>query len=175
MLTGRGNSHMPTSVEALKPVPSSQWISGLSKAERDALIAKVGLVQSWIDDFARVLGKWQAPKARITETEVCYARWPNFIGVPAQALLYADERLLRIAVAHEFGHFTRRWVSWLSRSEFAKIDEEIKADRAAMALTGASYAELEASIVEICKFQGDMEGLTLDEHLAFRRALHSFS
>lgn len=157
--------------QAERPVPSSQWMSGLSEADRNTLKERVLLVQSWIDGFAKALGKRRPPKARIAETFTYYAPWANIVAVPARTLLDLDERLLRIVVAHQCGRFNRRWASLLSRSDVARLGEGILADRMAMRLTGASLDDLDAAVRAIAKCEDGWECADADEYIALRRKL----
>ncbi|WP_156173982.1 hypothetical protein [Cupriavidus basilensis] len=155
-------------------VRSSDWVSGLSADQKNRLLQKLKLAQSWIDSFTVALGKRKPPKARIAEHYIAYAPFSNTISVPARMLMEADERLLRIAVAHECGHFRRRWSSLLSRSDIARAGEEFLADRIAMRLTGASLDELVAALLEIATFEPGSKGCDA-EQLADRRKLHELA
>lgn len=155
----------------LSGVPFAQWINELSQSQRDRLVEKIAMVQSWVNDFTQMLGKRRAPKARITDRCMYYAPWSNVIAIPATTLLEADDRLLRIAVAHECGHFSRRWISLLSRSEFARLCEEVHADRVAMALTGATLDDLDAVVRQISGYEDNWSPEALGAYIEQRRSL----
>lgn len=155
----------------LSRVPLSQWVNDLPQAQRDRLLVQIKMVQSWVNDFAQALGKRRAPKARITDHVLYYAPWSNVVAVPAKMLLEADARLLRIAVAHECGHFNRRWISLFSRSAFSRLREEIQADRVAMALTGATLDDLDTVVRELADYEEYWSSEALDAYIAQRRSL----
>lgn len=155
----------------LPRVPLSQWVNDLPQAQRDRLLEQIKIVQSWVNDFAQVLGKKRAPKARITDRVLYYAPWSNVIAVPAKMLLEADGRLLRIAVAHECGHFSRRWISLFSRSDFSRLCEEIQADRVAMALTGATLDDLDTVVRQLADYEENWSSEALETYIEQRRSL----
>lgn len=148
-----------------------QWINDLSQDQRDKLIEKIKIAQSWINEFALALGKRRAPEARIGNGCMYYAPWSNVIAIPAKTLLGADDRLLRIAVAHECGHFSRRWISLFSRTKFARQCEEVHADRVAMTLTGATLDDLDAVIRQLVGYEGHWPSEALDAYIEHRRLL----
>jgi len=152
-------------------VPLSQWVDELPQEQQDRLLEKIKTVQLWVNEFAKTLGKRRTPKARITDGVLYYAPWSNVIAVPVTMLLEADVRLLRIAIAHECGHFNRRWISLLSRTDFARLCEEIQADRVAMALTGASLDDLDAVIRHLADYEEPWPSGALETYIAHRRTL----
>lgn len=154
-----------------KRIRSSELFGQLSEAEKERLIARVRCVQEWIRGYAAVLGKWWPPKARIAETTTFYSPLGNQIAVTARALLEVDERSLRIVVAHEMGHFTRRWRLPFVRSEFALLTEERIADRVAMELTGATFDEIADAAKALAAVEGGFEGLPLETYLEYRRLI----
>ncbi|WP_454727936.1 MULTISPECIES: hypothetical protein [Cupriavidus] len=158
----------PDATHAALRAATLQWVNALTPPERDALLVRVRAVQGWVDDFAKALGKRRAPQVRLTLDYLYYAPWRNRICVPARILMQAQERLLRIAVAHECGHFKRRWASLLSRSAFSRMGEEVLADRVAMQLTDASLDELDAAVREIARFEHGWDAATTGEYLALR-------
>ncbi|HEY0820812.1 MAG TPA: hypothetical protein VGD46_18635 [Rhizobacter sp.] len=91
--------------------------------------------------------------------------------MPARTLLEAPERWLRIAVAHECGHFQRRWISLFARSELARLHEEVQADRVALQLTGATLDELDAAVRAIAQFEPGWDEDTAAAYLGLRRQL----
>lgn len=152
-------------------VSLAQWINEQPQALRDQLLEQINLVQSWINEFARALGKKRAPKARITDHALFYAPWSNVIAIPAKMLLEADGRQLRIAVAHECGHFSRRWKSLFSRTDFARLCEEVHADRVAMALTGATLDDLDAVVRQLAGYEESWSPEALETYVDQRRSL----
>lgn len=152
-------------------VPLSQWVNELPQEQQNRLLEKIKAVQLWITDFAQTLGKRRAPRARITDSVLYYAPWSNVIAVPVTMLLEADDRLLRIAIAHECGHFNRRWLSLFSRTDFARLCEEIQADRVAMVLTGASLDDLDAVIRHLADYETSWPSGALEAYIAKRRTL----
>ncbi|CAG9184097.1 M48 family metalloprotease [Cupriavidus pampae] len=150
---------------------SAQWVDTLSKAEQQAVIDKYRIVQSWIHDFAAQLGRRRGPTLKISHYRSYYHRWRNVIAVPARTLMLADERLLRILLAHECGHFARRWISMLALTERAYQREEMLADQAAMRLTVATQAELDAAVREIARLEEEMDSDELEAYIAIRRRL----
>lgn len=96
------------------------WINDLPQSERDRIVEKIHLVQSWVDEFADALGKKKPPAVRITEKNLYYAPLSNHLCVPTRLLMELDDPLLRIVVAHECGHYNRRWVSLLAWTPMAR-------------------------------------------------------
>lgn len=149
----------------------ADWINGLPQSERDRIVEKIHLVQSWVDEFADVLGKKKPPAVRITEKNLYYAPLSNHLCVPTRALMELNDQLLRIVVAHECGHFNRRWVSLLAWTPTARLLEEIRADKLAMGLAGATKAELACSIRAAAKYEHESCELQLNDYIDLRLKL----
>jgi len=120
------------------------------------LLAKIRLVQEWVSGFASTLGKRRVPRVRtrLGNSDIHYAPIENILLVPALHLLAVPEPHLRIAVAHEMGHFSRRWPSLFAWTFGRRMDEELHADRAALTLTGVGVDAWCACMRSIAEVEG---------------------
>lgn len=131
---------------AHKTPVSAAWINQLDESSRERLIARIHEVQSWVRAFCAELGKKSFAQVRMTYGELYYAPWANHICLPARMLLEVEDSVLRIAVAHECAHCSRRWKLLLARSEWLRLREEVYADRVAMQLTRCTMGDLDAAL-----------------------------
>lgn len=151
---------------------SIRWLNALSADQRAALVAKLDLVQRWIDELAiAYAGRRRKPAAKISLTFCFYSPWKNAIAIPGPTLIGLDDRLLRLIVAHEFGHFLHRWRLPFVRTEFGRLREELFADQFAIQATRASLDDLDAAVLGVAQFEGGWEGGEAARYLATRRKL----
>ena len=153
----------------------ADWINGLPQSERDRIVEKIHHVQSWVDEFADALGKKSPPAVRITEKNLYYAPLSNHLCVPTRLLMELDDPLLRIVVAHECGHYNRRWVSLLAWTPMARLLEEMRADKLAIRLTGATKSELARSIRAAANYEHELGELQLSDYIDVRLKLLDIS
>lgn len=140
---------------------SRAYIDQLPAAAQDQLLGRLRTVEGWVMEYSRALGKRTPPRVKIAMKFTAYRPVSNVIVIPARLLMEADQKLLRIVVAHECGHFKRRWPSLFSWTTVARLKEEIRADRIAMTLTGASLDEWVKSLQEVA----DVEACSMDDEL----------
>jgi hypothetical protein len=119
------------------------------------LLQRIHLVQVWVAAFAASLGKRRPPriKTQLSPGHVYYAPVENILKVPSRHLLTLSDLHLRMAVAHEMGHFSRRWPSLFAWTLTRRLDEEVHADRRAIELTGASVDEWASSILAVAAIE----------------------
>lgn len=132
---------------------SVELVESMTEAEVENLMTRLKLVQSWIDDFGRAVGMRKAPMVRIANSFVHYSPLTHIVGVPAHHLVNLDAKNLRLIVAHEFGHSLRRWPSLFAWTAFARMKEEVRADRVAIRLTGTSIDAWEASVMSVIQIE----------------------
>lgn len=123
------------------------------------------LVQAYLNDCIKRLGRGTPPQAVIGGTFVSYSPLPHVVRVPRCFVQEMGDRELQIVLAHEVGHASRRWRSLFtlfSRSDLRRLREELLADLVAFRLTGATVLEFEASMRaaaalegESCPYNGD--------------------
>lgn len=126
-------------------------------------------VQECLAEFARKLESSRVPKYLLGGTYIYYHPINNTISIPLCYVMELSSRSLRIVIAHEYGHFLRRWKLFFARTDERRMAEEILADRMAWILTGASVQEFEDTMRKTAQLEGDI--LDYDEHealLAFR-------
>jgi hypothetical protein len=149
--------------------PSSRLsIQALSAQDKIVLDQRLCLIQSWVNEFAAALGKRRPPTLRLAGSYIHYIPFSNELVVPVRAALELEANPLRLAIAHECGHFGRRWKCLGARSEIARLWEEVAADQIAATLTGADDADLEATIRSIVMLEGDFDGDDLDTYMEMR-------
>lgn len=120
----------------------------------EQLLERIYAVQEWIATFAIALGGRNPPRIKTWITgHMSYAPLRNILRVPCKHLLTLSDQHLRLAVAHEMGHFSKRWPSLFSWTLFRRIEEELHADRCAVELTGASVGEWEDSIQAVATIE----------------------
>lgn len=162
-------------IAQIMPAPaatSSEWVAQMTQAQQELLLAKRLKVQAWVDHFASAMGRRRPPQVRIAPAYSYYDPIRNAVCIPAQTMWLLDDRLLWILVAHECGHFYRRWRLFLSNfSAVAREGEELIADRIAMKLTGATMDDLVACYKAAASLEGGFEGMNLNEQLDLRRKL----
>lgn len=118
------------------------------------LLDRIFTVQEWMSVFARALGKRMVPQLKTwISGHIYYAPISNVIKVPCTHLLTLDDQDLRLAIAHEMGHFSRRWPSLFAWTLENRLDEEKYADRCSITLTGATVDEWAHSIVSVAKIE----------------------
>ena len=124
---------------------------------------KLETLKDWVFEFAKSLGKSKPPQVCIGPV-LCYLPLENAIVVPS-AMLCVDVRLLRLAIAHECGHYNRRWISMFAKSDMAKLAEEALADKVSLALTGESPDILRQSIKATAQYEFTGNATELDTYI----------
>jgi len=139
------------------------------------LLARIQLVQRWVSEFGAALGRRRLPrvKTRLTRAFVEYAPIENRLLVPAEQLLQLSDSHLRLAIAHEMGHFARRWPSLFAWTLLRRLNEEVHADRYALLLTGASLAEWSGSVVAVAAIENP--GEIVEDDVVFQRRKRKLS
>lgn len=132
---------------------SVELVESMTEAEVENLMSRLKLVQSWVDEFGRAVSVHKTPRVRIAHSCVHYGPISHTVGVPAHHLVTLDLVNLRLVVAHEFGHSLRRWPSLFSWTTFARMKEEVRADRAAIRLTGASIDAWETAVRAVMQIE----------------------
>lgn len=122
------------------------------------LLQRLYVVQEWMQSFAISLGHRKPPRLKTWfKGAMGYAPLRNTLMVPCRHLLSVSDQHLRIAVAHEMGHFSRRWPSLLSWTLIRRVEEELHADRCALELSGASIGDWEDSIQAVAAIEAPGE------------------
>lgn len=154
----------------IKAPVTIDWINQLDETTRKRLVDRIHEVQSWVKEFCGALGKKSFAQVRMTLGEIYYGPWANRIGVPVRMLLEVDDKTLRIAVAHECAHCSRRWRLLLARSDWARLREEVYADKVAMQLTATTPDDLQASLRVILDYE-PVPGDDVDSYIETRLKL----
>lgn len=115
------------------------------------------LVQAYLNDCFKRLGRGNPPLAVIGGTYLSYSPLPHVVRVPRCFIEEMGDRELQVALAHEVGHGSRRWRSLFtlfSRSDLRRLREEFLADLLAFRLTGATVVEFESSMRAAAALEG---------------------
>lgn len=134
-------------------------LSTLTEDEETQLLARRAAVEGWVREFNVVLGASRTPPAvRISAGATYYAPLSNKLVMSMQHLAYLNDADLRLIVAHEMGHFVRRWRSLVAWWAESRLKEEFHADRIALRLTGANVGAWERAMRSVAP----LDGLNLD-------------
>jgi Zn-dependent protease with chaperone function len=127
----------------------------LTAAEETMLLEQRSKVETWVVEFASRLGKRRPPAVRISPRITYYAPIGNKLVVAAEYLAKMSNEQLRVAVAHEMGHYQRRWLSLLAWRLEAKLHEELQADRVAIELTNATPEQWAEAVQLAAQLEGN--------------------
>ncbi|RRS01147.1 hypothetical protein EIP75_21450 [Aquabacterium soli] len=131
------------------------------------LLDRLLTVKSWISEFAKVMGKRNPPELKTwISGHMYYAPIRNVIKIPSTHLLTLPDNQLRVAVAHEMGHFSRRWPSFFSWTLVRRLNEEKIADRCSIMLTGATIEDWASSLIAVALIEDP--GYLFEQDLVFQ-------
>ncbi|HFS0487159.1 TPA: M48 family metalloprotease [Pseudomonas aeruginosa] len=99
----------------------------------------------WVDQTIAELAAQAQIKplraAKLANAGVYYKPLWHRINISRALLARLSDADLKLILAHEIGHATRRCATWASFRESSRIAEEIRADAIALRLTGANKNE----------------------------------
>lgn len=104
-----------------------------SEVERSKQMEKWAAIE--LASLAQCAGLKSAPSFGIANTGAHYSPIPNRICISRAYLCRLSKDDLRLILAHEIGHASRRWATFLHAGT---LGEEISADRIALMLTGCT-------------------------------------
>lgn len=116
----------------------------LAEQDRAAILDRANEVRAWVGEFAKSL-RVKAPRLQVG-AYAAYYPLSHSMSLSIQQFLKTPDDQLRIVVAHEMGHASRRWRCVFARSMIARLEEEVAADRIAADLTGCTVAEWDAAM-----------------------------
>lgn len=150
---------------------SRELVESMTDAQVENLVSRVRLVESWVAEFSRAVGMRRRPRVRIAHSCAHYAPLSNKLGIPAYHLVNMPDNQLRLVVAHEYGHFLRRWPSLFAWTFFARMKEEARADRAALRLTDADIDAWEVAVRSVAQIEHADDLESAEAELSLRRRM----
>ncbi|MEZ1894510.1 M48 family metalloprotease [Pseudomonas aeruginosa] len=112
--------------------------AAVSDEEATTATDRLRWVDQTIADLASVAQIKPLRTAKFANAGIYYKPLWHRVNISRALLARLSDADLRLILAHEIGHATRRFATWGSLRESSRIAEEIRADAMALRLTGDS-------------------------------------